>query len=157
MSAEAVEKSTAAVGEPDLRIGKTFAQTSRCRHFIAVYFIFACLDVDGDELVLAVCGEAVTKLLEQRDAAASELGLAVATLYGRHLRSPRQTLVAMPNRCCPRQRSLFPSRLHCNKRRLWQPPQCQDRRSVAVGLSAACRPTQALRSGASGYVTATHL
>src|ERR1700720_566374 len=115
MPAEAVEKSGAAVREPDLRVGKPLAQTSRCGHFIGVYFIFACLDVDGYELVLAFCREASTKFPEHRDATASELSFAVATLCGRHLRFPPQTVVALPSRCCPAQGSLFPSRLHCNK------------------------------------------
>jgi len=79
MPAEAMEIAQGDMNQPNLRIGNTLPQPVGRLHFVLVQFVFACLDVDGDELVLVGRRQIGANLaLDQRVPAAGELRFAGA-------------------------------------------------------------------------------
>jgi hypothetical protein len=73
MPAEAMEIDQGDTNQPDLRIGNTLPQPVGRLHFVLVHFVFACLDVDSNELVLFGRRQIGANLaLDQRVPAAGE-------------------------------------------------------------------------------------
>src|SRR5947209_1636153 len=71
--------------QPDLRIGKALPQPGHCLHLILIQFIFARLNVDGDELVLVRCRQIGANFaLDERVAAPGEFLFAMAAFGGSH-------------------------------------------------------------------------
>jgi len=71
--------------QPDLRIGNTLTQAVGCFPFVLVQFVFASLDIDGDELVLVGrCKIEANLALDEGIASAGELPFAIAAFAGGH-------------------------------------------------------------------------
>ena len=79
MPAETMEIAQGDMHQPDLRIGNTLTQPVGRLHLILVEFVFARLDVDGNELALVRCRQIGAHLaLDEGIPAADEFFFAVA-------------------------------------------------------------------------------
>src|SRR6266536_2318473 len=89
MPAKAMKIAQGDMHQPDLRIGNALPQPVGRLHLVLVEFVFARLDVDGDELVLVRRRKNRANLaLDERVPAAGELLFAVASFGRGHSHPP---------------------------------------------------------------------